>query len=87
MSRTATISTPPILVARDKAAVALGISERTFETLVAQGKLPAPRKISAGRVGWLWRELVQAAEQLPVSDLPPGPGQARPGTRAEQPVS
>jgi prophage regulatory protein len=68
-----TIQAPPIMVARDKAAAALGISERTFETLVAQGKLPAPRKISPGRVGWLWRELVQAADALPVSDLPPGP--------------
>lgn len=78
-----TIQAPPIMVARDKAAVALGISERTFETLVAQELLPPPRKISAGRVGWLWRELVEAAEKLPVSDLPPGPGQKKKAPRAE----
>lgn len=68
------IQAPPLLVARDNAAQALGISERTLEGLVRDGKLPPPRKISQGRTGWLWRELQDFAEALPVSDLAPGPG-------------
>lgn len=68
------IQAPPLVVGREHAAQALGISERTLETLVATGQLAPPRKISAGRVGWLWRELQAYAEALPVSDLAPGPG-------------
>lgn len=74
------VTTPPLMVARDAAAAALGISERTLEGLVRTGDLPPPRKISGGRVGWLWRELTAFAESRPVSDLQPGPGRrAAPG--------
>ncbi len=66
---------PPLMVAREDAAAALGgISERTLEALVASGELPPPRKISKGRVGWLWRELEAFAESRPISDHQPGPG-------------
>lgn len=65
---------PPIMVDRSDAAAALGIGERTLETLVAQGKLPPPRQISPQRVGWLWRELEAFATALPVSACLPGPG-------------
>ncbi len=66
---------PPLFVSRDRAAQVLGeISERTLDALVAAGDLPPPRRISRGRVGWLWRELVEFAESRPVSDLRPGPG-------------
>lgn len=80
MAKTTTIiQARPIMVDKTDAAKALGnISERTLDGLVAKGSLPPPRQISAGRVGWLWRELEQAAEQLPVSDLPPGPGRSAP---------
>jgi len=83
MARTVTIiQTPPLLVARDDAAAALGISKGTVEALVRNGDLPPPRKISAGRTGWLWRELVAWAEARPVSTLPPGPGR-----QAEDPTA
>lgn len=72
------MTTAPIFVPRDKAAEALGIGERTLEALVASGEAPPPRKISKGRVGWLWRELVEFAESRPVSDLRPGPGKQAP---------
>jgi prophage regulatory protein len=72
------IQTPPIMVDRAQAATALGIGERTLESLVAEGRLPPPRKISAQRVGWLWTELVAAAQALPVSDHQPGPGRRSP---------
>lgn len=68
------IQAKPIMVPRERAAAALGISERTLENLVASGELPPPRKISKQRVGWLWRELEAFAETRPVSDLAPGPG-------------
>jgi prophage regulatory protein len=84
MAKTEVIHASPIFVARDKAAAALGIGERTLEGLVAAGELPPPRKISAGRVGWLWRELLEFAESRPVSDLAPGPG--RRAAPADQPA-
>lgn len=68
------IQAPPLMVERKHAAAALGISERTLEGLVAAGDLPPPRKVSKGRVGWLWRELQAFAESRPVSDHQPAPG-------------
>jgi len=68
------IQSPPLMVEREAAAAALGISVRTLEGLVRSKELPPPRKLSAGRVGWLWRELQEFAESRPVSDLKPGPG-------------
>ena len=73
------IQTPPLIVSRESAAAALGISERTLDGLVRSGDLPPPRKISASRTGWLWRELQAFAEALPVSDLAPGLGRTRRG--------
>jgi prophage regulatory protein len=71
------IQAPPLLVARDVAASALGISESTLEALVRCGDLPRPRLISKGRTGWLWRELLAFAESRPVSQKLPGPGRRR----------
>jgi len=68
------IQAAPLLVDREHAAQALGISERTLDGLVRTGELPPPRKVSANRTGWLWRELQAFAESRPVSDLAPGPG-------------
>jgi len=69
-----TVTHPIIYADREQAAAALSVSVRTFEALVAAGEAPKPRKISRGRVGWLWRELVEFAESRPVSDNMPGPG-------------
>lgn len=71
--RAAIIQAPPLILPREHAAAALGVSESTLEKLTRTGELPPPRQISAGRVGWLWRELAEWAESRPVSDLPPGP--------------
>ena len=73
------IQTPPLLVPREKASAALGVSDSTVDRLVREGRLPPPRRISGNRVGWLWRELQAFAEALPVSDCAPGPGR-RPET-------
>ena len=75
---TVIIQAAPLIVAREDAAAALGVSASTLETLARTGKLPPPRKISAGRTGWLWRELQAFAEALPVSDLLPPPARKLP---------
>lgn len=77
------IQAPPLLVDRESAAAALGVSDSTVEALVRAGDLPPPRRISKGRTGWLWRELHEFAETRPVSDAAPGPGRRR----AEQPAT
>ena len=68
------VTTPPLMVARECAAAALGISEGTLEALVRRGELPKPRKISAARVGWLWRELQEFAEGLRALERLADPG-------------
>jgi prophage regulatory protein len=72
------IQAPPLMVDREQAAHALGVSQRTLENLVATGDLPPPRKISKLRVGWLWRELQAFAESRPISDHMPAPARRRP---------
>ena len=62
------IQAEPIFVGKPEAALALGISQTTLESLVATGDLPPQRQISRGRVGWLWRELRAFAESRPVAD-------------------
>lgn len=74
------IQAAPLLVDRDSAARALGISVSTLEALVRAGKLAPPRKISAGRTGWRWSDLQAFADSLPVSDLsPPASQGGQPG--------
>jgi predicted DNA-binding transcriptional regulator AlpA len=70
----ATIQTPPIALRREAAAAALGMSISLFEREVTRGKLPKPRKLADRSSGWLYDELKAAANALPVSDIPPGPG-------------
>lgn len=61
--------------ALDLAATAafLGLSESTVQKLNRDGELPAPRKLSAGRVAWLVAELRAWLAERPVSDLLPPP--------------
>lgn len=63
---------PCILMPKENAALALGMSEGTFEKGVRNKTWPQPRQASDGRVGWLYEELMEAARNLPVSNgLPP----------------
>jgi prophage regulatory protein len=61
----------PLFVDLRTTAEMLSLSESGVQKLVRQGDLPAPRKLTQGRVGWLLRELQEWAEQRPVSDLLP----------------
>lgn len=76
------IQAAPLMVDRHQAAVALGVSDGTVESLVRSGDLPPPRRISAGRTGWLWRELQEFAESRPISAALPGPGRRPAAARA-----
>jgi len=60
-----------IILSREQAAEALSLSLSTFEDGVRKGLYPRPRQISPNRVGWLRKELEDAAAALPVSNLPP----------------
>lgn len=78
------VTTPPAILRRDAAAAYMGISTSLLEQLVAKGRLPKPRQISATASGWLRVELDAAAHALPVSELAPGPG--RRAAPADQPA-
>lgn len=82
MKKATVVQALPLLVGRDQAACALGISDSLLEKLVRAGELPPPRKISEGRVGWLWKDLQVFAETRPVSDLLPV---SRPASPSAQP--
>lgn len=49
------------------------LATATIQRLVRENAFPKPRQLSAGRVGWLLREVEAWAEERPVSDLPPPP--------------
>lgn len=74
------IQLAPILVSKPIAAQMLAMSVTTFERCVQKGEIPKPRQLSAGRVGWLVRELAEWGEAQPVSELlpPPNTGAKKP---------
>lgn len=60
-------SRSPIAVDRQTAAASLGVGLSTFDDLVAQGALPAPRRFRAGsKPLWSWVELDAAFHRLPM---------------------
>lgn len=52
-------------------AFVVSLSESSVQSLVQQGKFPAPRAMSDRRVGWLAREIEEWAENRPNSALLP----------------
>ena len=65
------ISTPKLIFSLEELSVSLALSQSTVQELVRQGEMPAPRRLSGRRVGWLVREIEAWAESRPVSDLLP----------------
>lgn len=86
MSKDTVISLKPLYLASAQAASFLSLSESMLIKLVAQGSLPKPRKLSAGRSAWLVEELEAWGKSLPVSDLlpPANCGHGRAGKVARQ---
>lgn len=75
----------PIFVDEPTAAALVSLSEPTLQKLVREGDFPKPRRISAGRAAYLFREVLDWAERRPVSDLlpPRNAGKRRPTPPAE----
>lgn len=71
MSKESIVQIKPLYLASAQAASFLSLSESMLIKLVAQGSLPKPRKLSAGRSAWLVEELESWGKSLPVSDLLP----------------
>lgn len=56
-------------LSREQAAAYLGISASTFDALVADGRMPKPKRINDRKV-WDIRALDSAFERLPDTDAP-----------------
>ena len=78
---TAQLQPMAIAMSYEAAAAFVVMSVSTMEKLVRQGSFPKPRKVSAKRVVFLVRELVEWLESRPVSDLLPPPNTGAPKPR------
>lgn len=77
----------PLYLPKDAAAAYLAMSVSTFEALGRKDDaFPRPRKLSAGRVGYLLAELRTWGHTRPVSDLPPPPNTGA-GKRRTRPAT
>jgi prophage regulatory protein len=65
--RQATVIAVPLVVSVRELPTMLSISKATANRMIARGLLPPRRQLSAGRAGWLRRELEEWLERLPVS--------------------
>lgn len=75
---------PPLYVRLDKLETLTTLSTATIQAMVARNEFPPPRELSARRVAWLYREVVEWAESRPISSIlpPPNTGAKKPrGTR------
>lgn len=68
-----TVTVKPLAVDLEHAAAMVALSESTWQSLVREGKAPAPRMLSGRRVAWLVKEIEAWLEARPVSDLAPPP--------------
>jgi len=74
---------PPLYVGLDKLEALTTLSTSTIQNMIARNEFPPPRELSARRVGWLYRELMEWAENRPISNIlpPPNTGARKPRTR------
>lgn len=56
---------PPRLVGRAAAAAYLSVSPAVFDEMVADGRMPRPKRLSPGRVAWDVKALDSAVDALP----------------------
>lgn len=64
----------PLYLSREHAAAFVSLSESAWSAMVSRGDAPAPRQLSAGRVGWLVEELIAWGKARPVSAIAPPEG-------------
>jgi predicted DNA-binding transcriptional regulator AlpA len=60
---------PPRLIHRDAAAAYVGLSPNTFDKLIVEGLMPAPRRLSERRLAWDVRQLDAAIDLLPIDGV------------------
>jgi len=75
---------PPAALAREDAAAYLALGVSTFELLVRERSLPAPRQLSGRRVGWIRAELDAWLLSRPTSELLPPENTSAPKARARR---
>lgn len=73
----------PLVLDLPRVASAVSLSESTVQKLVREGSFPAPRKMSAHRVGWLTAEVAAWAANCPKSELLPPPNTGAPKPRRQ----
>lgn len=56
---------PPRLISRDAAAAYICVSPTIFDEMVADGRMPAARRLTVRRIAWDVRELDSAVDRLP----------------------
>ncbi|WP_326491064.1 helix-turn-helix transcriptional regulator [Hydrogenophaga sp. NFH-34] len=64
-------SIPPLYLEHDEVLRLTTLSASLIHSMVIKGEFPAPRQLSQRRSAWLYREIVEWAENRPVSDIPP----------------
>ena len=57
---------PPRLIHRDAAAAYVGVSPNTFDKMIVDGLMPAPRRLTERRLAWDVRQLDAAIDRLPI---------------------
>lgn len=60
------LSLPPRGLTREQAAAYIGVSVTLFDDMIADGRMPGPKRINA-RTVWDLRQLDSAFDQLPTS--------------------
>jgi prophage regulatory protein len=86
---TADIAVPPLYIELDKLEKLTTLSASTIQGMVARNEFPAPRELSSRRVAWLYREVMEWAENRPISSIlpPPNTGAKKPRRATASPAS
>ncbi len=61
----------PLYLDLEDAAAVVALSPAVLQKMVREEAFPKPRELSARRVGWLFRELVEWSENRPTSRILP----------------
>jgi prophage regulatory protein len=62
---------PPLILKLEEVEKLTSLKSTTIFSLISNDQFPKPRRLSSGRSGWVYKEIVSWAENLPISDLLP----------------